>query len=65
MLAKTTIEKNQQILKKLLQGVNVSLKRQVCGDLSTSKSVTKCHAQENNMLGQFTMELTKRQLLEL
>jgi hypothetical protein len=29
MLAKTTIEKNQQILKKLLQGVNVSLKRQV------------------------------------
>jgi len=29
MLAKTRIEKNQKILKKLRQGVNISLKRQV------------------------------------
>ena len=29
MLAKTKIEKNQKILKKLRQGVNISLERQV------------------------------------
>ena len=29
MLAKTNIEKNQKLLKKLRQGVNISLKRQV------------------------------------
>jgi hypothetical protein len=30
MLAKTKIQKNQKIIKKLRQGVNIGLKRQVC-----------------------------------
>ena len=33
MLAKTKIQKNQKIIKKLRQGVNIGLKRQVCPNI--------------------------------